>query len=48
MDCYRNKVRSTMDGIGQDVATLVPHFETRIGKRKLSERRRRFKRDGSS
>jgi hypothetical protein len=27
-----------MIGAGQDVAAVAPHFETRVGKRKWSER----------
>lgn len=41
LDCYRNKVRSTMESTGQDVATAAPHFETRAGKRRWTERSRR-------
>jgi hypothetical protein len=45
VDCYRNKVRSTMESTGQDVATAAPHFETRAGKRRWNERNRREKHD---
>ncbi|RDW66674.1 hypothetical protein BP5796_09423 [Coleophoma crateriformis] len=42
LDSYRNKVRSTMETIGKDIAT-APHFETRVGKRKWTERTKRIK-----
>jgi hypothetical protein len=45
LDCYRNKVRATMDSTGQDVAIAAPHFETRVGKRRWTERTRREKRE---
>jgi hypothetical protein len=45
VDCYRNKVRSTMESTGQDVAAAAPHFETRAGKRRWNERSRREKHD---
>lgn len=45
MDSYRNKVHSTMEGLGQDVVTQAPHFETRVGKRRWTERSKRGKRD---
>lgn len=38
LDSYRNKTRSTLEGIGQDVVTKTPHFETRVGKRRWNER----------
>ncbi|KAF2795184.1 hypothetical protein K505DRAFT_336297 [Melanomma pulvis-pyrius CBS 109.77] len=38
LDAYRNKMRSSMMGAGQDVTTVAPHFETRVGKRKWNER----------
>ena len=49
VDAYRNKVRSTMlaassSNPGQEVSTVAPHFETRVGKRKLLERTRKSKR----
>ena len=40
MDCYRNKTRSAMESIMQDVKTSTPHYETRVGKRKWNERMR--------
>jgi len=46
LDCYRNKVRSTMEGTGQDVPTTTPHFETRPGKRRWNARDKRAKREG--
>ncbi|CAO2652106.1 Nn.00g003890.m01.CDS01 [Neocucurbitaria sp. VM-36] len=50
LDAYRNKMRSSMMGQGQDVAQVAPHFETRVGKRRWNERIERHKktrRDGS-
>ncbi|KZF23080.1 hypothetical protein L228DRAFT_261177 [Xylona heveae TC161] len=47
LDAYRNKMRSTMVAAGQDVSTVPPHFETRVGKRKWMERDRRSKRHSS-
>ena len=32
VDAYRNKMKSTLVAGGQDVSTVAPHFETRIGK----------------
>ncbi|KAF2264159.1 hypothetical protein CC78DRAFT_248170 [Lojkania enalia] len=43
LDAYRNKMRSSMMGAGQDVATVAPHFETRVGKRRWNERIERNK-----
>jgi hypothetical protein len=40
VDCYRNKTRSAMESIMQDVKTSAPHYETRVGKRKWNERMR--------
>ncbi|KAL2016451.1 hypothetical protein VTK56DRAFT_3502 [Thermocarpiscus australiensis] len=40
LDCYRNKTRSAMESIMQDVKTAAPHYETRVGKRKWNERMR--------
>lgn len=40
VDCYRNKTRSAMQSILQDVKTAAPHYETRVGKRKWDERMR--------
>ncbi|KIW04528.1 uncharacterized protein PV09_04282 [Verruconis gallopava] len=47
LDAYRNKMRSTMVAAGQDVTTIAPHFETRVGKRKWIERSKRAKREAS-
>lgn len=41
VDCYRNKTRGAIENIMQDVKTVAPHYETRVGKRKWSERMRR-------
>ncbi|KAI1080187.1 hypothetical protein F5B20DRAFT_580583 [Whalleya microplaca] len=41
LDCYRNKTRSAIEGVTQDVKVVAPHYETRIGKRRWSERMRR-------
>jgi hypothetical protein len=37
VDCYRNKTRSALESIMQDVKTAAPHYETRVGKRKFNE-----------
>lgn len=47
LDAYRNKMRSTMVAAGQDVTSVAPHFETRVGKRKWLERAKKSKREGS-
>lgn len=41
MDAYRNKMRSSMLGAGQDSASIPDHFDTRRGKRRFLERGRR-------
>jgi hypothetical protein len=41
VDAYRNKMRSTMLTAGQEVTSVAPHFETRVGKRKWLERSKR-------
>ncbi|KND89849.1 hypothetical protein TOPH_05448 [Tolypocladium ophioglossoides CBS 100239] len=41
LDCYRNKTRAAIEGTMQDVTAVAPHFETRAGKRKWGDRRRR-------
>ncbi|EKD17364.1 ribosomal protein L24E [Drepanopeziza brunnea f. sp. 'multigermtubi' MB_m1] len=41
LDSYRNKVRSTMEQTGKDVAAIAPHFETRVGKRLWNDRSKR-------
>jgi len=43
VDAYRNKMRSTMVAAGQDVASVAPHFETRVGKRRWLERSKKGK-----
>ncbi|KAF3939628.1 hypothetical protein ABW19_dt0203143 [Dactylella cylindrospora] len=43
LDAYRNKMRSSMIAAGQDVSTIAPYLETRVGKRKWLERNRRSK-----
>ncbi|KAK6856843.1 hypothetical protein PG995_007030 [Apiospora arundinis] len=46
LDCYRNKTRTAIETVMQDVKTVAPHYETRVGKRKWSERiRKAEKRD---
>lgn len=39
LDCYRNKVRSSMESTGQSITEKAAHFETRAGKRKWLGRR---------
>ncbi|KAL4952247.1 hypothetical protein BDW69DRAFT_195807 [Aspergillus filifer] len=41
LDAYRNKMRSTMLAAGQEEGSIPSHFETRAGKRRFLERRRR-------
>ncbi|KAI0169789.1 hypothetical protein GGR52DRAFT_551523 [Hypoxylon sp. FL1284] len=49
LDCYRTKTTGAMEGAAEEVASTAPHFETRVGKRKWSERMRRGeKRDDES
>ncbi|OTB03941.1 hypothetical protein M426DRAFT_59398 [Hypoxylon sp. CI-4A] len=49
LDCYRNKTCTAIEGVTQDVRTMVPHYETRVGKRRWGERMRRGeKRDDES
>ncbi|KAI0379106.1 hypothetical protein F5Y04DRAFT_272175 [Hypomontagnella monticulosa] len=49
LDCYRNKTCNAIEGVTQDVRTMVPHYETRVGKRRWGERMRRGeKRDDES
>ncbi|KAH8729635.1 hypothetical protein BGZ61DRAFT_475220 [Ilyonectria robusta] len=38
LDCYRNKTRAAIESIMQDVKTVAPHFETRVGKRRWNAR----------
>lgn len=38
VDCYRNKTRAAIEGAQSDVQSVAPHFETRTGKRRWSER----------
>ncbi|PBP23482.1 ribosomal protein L24E [Diplocarpon rosae] len=45
LDSYRNKVRGTMEQTGKDVATVAPHFETRVGKRRWNDRSKREQRN---
>ncbi|KAL2149797.1 hypothetical protein VTH82DRAFT_7473 [Thermothelomyces myriococcoides] len=40
LDCYRNKTRSAMESVMQDVRTAAPHYETRVGKRRFNDRMR--------
>ncbi|KAG4428286.1 hypothetical protein IFR05_016231 [Cadophora sp. M221] len=44
LDSYRNKVRTTMESTGKDVAAIAPHFETRVGKRQWNDRSKRERR----
>lgn len=38
VDCYRNKTRTAIESIMQDVKNVAPHYETRVGKRRWNER----------
>ncbi|KAG4422161.1 hypothetical protein IFR04_004667 [Cadophora malorum] len=48
LDSYRNKVRTTMESTGKDVAAIAPHFETRVGKRQWNDRSKRERRSEES
>lgn len=37
VDCYRNKTRKVIEDGMQDIQTVAPHFETRVGKRRWAE-----------
>ncbi|KAH7316510.1 hypothetical protein B0I35DRAFT_451518 [Stachybotrys elegans] len=41
LDCYRNKTRSAIESTMQDVTAVAPHYETRPGKRRWTERMKR-------
>lgn len=41
VDTYRNKTKAAIEGTMQDVVALAPHYETRAGRRKWNDRRRR-------
>lgn len=41
VDAYRNKIGSTMAAGGQQVSTVAPHLETRVGKKMWAERKRK-------
>ncbi|EEY15691.1 conserved hypothetical protein [Verticillium alfalfae VaMs.102] len=45
LDCYRNKTRSAIESIMQDVKVLAPHYETRVGKRRWNDRMRKGESD---
>lgn len=49
VDSYRNKMRETIMAGGQEVSTVAPLYETRLGRRAHLERkaRGRVKRAGS-
>ncbi|KAI1343198.1 hypothetical protein F5Y15DRAFT_405768 [Xylariaceae sp. FL0016] len=38
LDCYRNKTRHAAENIMQDIKASAPHYETRVGKRRWTER----------
>ncbi|KAF2681707.1 hypothetical protein K458DRAFT_77955 [Lentithecium fluviatile CBS 122367] len=46
LDAYRNKMRSSIIGAGQNVMSVAPHFETRVGKRRWTERIEKNKKRG--
>ncbi|KXX72902.1 hypothetical protein MMYC01_210566 [Madurella mycetomatis] len=48
LDCYRNKTRSAMESIMQDVKLAAPHYETRVGKRRWNERMRGVEKEEES
>ena len=39
VDVYRNKAGSTIAARGQEISTVAPHLETRIGKKMWMERK---------
>ncbi|EXV00564.1 SEC24-like protein [Metarhizium robertsii] len=41
LDTYRGKIKTAIEGTMQDVTTIAPHYETRAGKRRWNDRRRR-------
>lgn len=41
LDTYRNKTKAAIEGTMQDIVALAPHYETRAGRRKWNDRRRR-------
>ncbi|KAM3083710.1 hypothetical protein ACMFMG_002180 [Clarireedia jacksonii] len=45
LDAWRNKVKTNIENAGKDVASMAPHFDTRVGKRRWAERSKREKRD---
>jgi len=45
LDAWRNKIKENIEKTGKDVASTVPHFDTRVGKRRWAERTKREKRD---
>ena len=47
VDAYRNKMAGAMKENGTEVSTHAPHFETRVGKRRWSERKRVTKPESS-
>ncbi|KAJ8126192.1 hypothetical protein O1611_g7446 [Lasiodiplodia mahajangana] len=38
LDSYRNKTRSSVESVAADITKVAPHFETRVGKRRWTER----------
>ncbi|KAI1183522.1 hypothetical protein F5B17DRAFT_122123 [Nemania serpens] len=38
LDCYRNKTRTAAENAMMDIKTVAPHYETRVGKRRWTER----------
>ncbi len=40
VDSYRNKTRTAVEALQQDIRNVAPHYETRVGKRQWNERMR--------
>lgn len=47
VDKYRNKMKETLVAGGQEVSTVAPYFDTRVGKRRWLERKGKGKRGAS-
>jgi hypothetical protein len=48
VDAYRNKIWSTTIAGGQETVTVAPHLETRVGKRRWQERKKRSRHRAST
>ena len=48
VDSYRNKMKASLESTGQDASVKTPHFETRVGKRRWTERSKRERKEPSA